>query len=145
MEPTLKPNYWLVKTEPDAFSWQQLVKDGKTVWDGVRNYQARNNLQAMQVGDLVLVYHSIQGMEIVGIARVTREAYPDPSAGDDSRWVCTELVPVYPLNKSVSLKTLKATPALQDMLLIKQGRLSVMPVSALHFHLILQQAETPHP
>ncbi|MBX3102785.1 MAG: EVE domain-containing protein [Bacteroidetes bacterium] len=137
--------YWLVKTEPEAFSWQQLVKDGKTAWDGVRNYLARNHLQAMQQGDLVLVYHSNTGKEIVGIARVIRTAYPDASAGDDPRWVCVDLAPVCALKQPVILKQMKEIPALHDLMLIRQGRLSVMPVSELHFHLILQLAETPHP
>lgn len=136
--------YWLVKTEPETFSWQQLLADGRTAWDGVRNYQARNNLQAMQQGNLVLVYHSISGKELVGIARVARTAYPDPTA-DDPRWVCVDLVPVLSLTKPVTLAQLKAMPAMLDLSLIKQGRLSVMPVTDVHFHLILELAETPHP
>src|SRR6185436_2307528 len=102
-------NYWLVKSEPDAYSWDMLVKDGKTFWNGVRNYQARNNLKEMKKGDLVFFYHSNEGKDIVGIAKVVKEAYQDPTT-DDARWVVVDLAPEKPLKKSVTLETVKADP-----------------------------------
>ncbi|NRB63653.1 MAG: EVE domain-containing protein [Saprospiraceae bacterium] len=133
--------YWLVKSEPDDYSFDQLRQDGRTAWDGIRNYQARNYLRDMALGDLVLYYHSRTGLEIVGVARVVRVAYPDPTAtkGD---WSVVDLVPVKPLTTSVSLKTIKSIPALAEIQLVKNSRLSVMPIPKEAFHLILQLGNT---
>ena len=133
--------YWLVKSEPDDYSFDQLRQDGRTAWDGIRNYQARNYLRDMALGDLVLYYHSRTGLEIVGVARVVRVAYPDPTAtkGD---WSVVDLVPVKPLTTSVSLKTIKSIPALAEIQLVKNSRLSVMPIPKQAFHLILQLGNT---
>jgi len=119
--------YWLVKQEPTKYSFEQLVKDGRTVWDGVRNFQARNNLKAMKAGDRVLFYHSVVGTAVVGIAEVVREAYPDPTSADD-RWVVVEIAPVKALRRPVTLEEIKADASLRDIPLIRQSRLSVMPL-----------------
>ena len=119
-------NYWLVKSEPFKFSWDFFVSKGGDMWDGVRNYAARLNLVAMKEGDLVLFYHSNEGLEVVGIAKVAKEHYPDPTA-EDPRWVVVDLVPVEKLPKSVSLKTIKTDPILQNMAMVKLSRLSVVP------------------
>jgi predicted RNA-binding protein with PUA-like domain len=129
--------HWLVKQEPTKYSWAHLVRDGRTYWDGVRNYQARNNLKAMQLGDRVLFYHSVEGQEVVGIAEVAREAYQDPSTTDE-RWVAVDLVPVKPLKKPVTLEAIKATPALKDVPLIRQSRLSVMALDKAAFDAIVK-------
>ena len=126
---TKTKNCWLVKTEPAAYSWEQFVKDGRTAWTGVRNFQARNNLQAMRGGDEVLFYHSVTGKAVVGVAKVAREAYPDPTTTEDG-WVCVDLAPVKPLKSPVTLDQIKATPALKDIALLRQSRLSVMGLSA---------------
>jgi predicted RNA-binding protein with PUA-like domain len=133
-------NYWLVKSEPFKYSWQQFNKDKKTFWDGVRNYQARNNLRSMQKGDQVFFYHSNEGMEIVGIAQVIREAYPDPTI-DDDRWVAVDLKPVKALKAPVGLAQMKAEKRLQDLGLIRQGRLSVCPVTEDEWDVILELSE----
>lgn len=125
-------NYWMVKQEPTAYSWEQFVKDGGTAWTGVRNFQARINLRAMRRGDEVLYYHSVVGKEVVGIAKVAREAYPDPTA-DEEGWVCVDLAPVRALKAPVALATIKAIPALKDIKLLRQSRLSVMPLTAEEF------------
>jgi predicted RNA-binding protein with PUA-like domain len=130
--------YWLVKTEPDAFSWQDMVTQKKAVWDGVRNYTARNHLKTMQIDDLVLIYHSVVGKEVVGFGRIVTTAYPDPTT-DDERWVAVEIVPVTALPTPVTLADIKAEPALADLPLIRQSRLSVMPVDESAFKLILQK------
>ncbi|MES2731646.1 MAG: EVE domain-containing protein [Bacteroidota bacterium] len=130
-------NYWLVKSEPIKYSWSTFEKDGRTFWDGVRNFQARNNLRAMQPEDLVLFYHSNDGKEVVGVAKVAKEAYPDPSA-DDTQWVMVDLVPVQKLDKSVSLTQIKAEPRLQQIALLRQSRLSVMPLKCEEFDVILE-------
>jgi predicted RNA-binding protein with PUA-like domain len=130
-------NYWLVKSEPVKYAWDQFVKDGKTFWDGVRNYQARNNLQAMKKGDLVLYYHSNEGMEVVGIAKVMKEHYPDPTI-DDPRWVVVDLAPYKALKKPVSLAQMKQDPMLANIGLIRQGRLSVMPLKSEEFDRIVE-------
>jgi predicted RNA-binding protein with PUA-like domain len=127
--------YWLVKSEPGAYSWEQFVKDGGTAWTGVRNFQARKNLQAMHRGDEVLFYHSVVGKAVVGIARVAREAYPDPTA-DMEGWVCVDLAPVRALKAPVTLDHIKATPALANIALLRQSRLSVMPLTPLEFRTI---------
>ena len=130
--------YWLVKSEPHKYSWDDLQKDGGTYWDGVRNYQARNNLRAMQVGDLVLYYHSNEGLAVVGVARVTQEAYPDPTTADD-RWSVVDIEPVETLTAPITLSEMKQYKQLQDMALIKQSRLSVMPVMKKEFDLIIKK------
>ena len=119
--------HWLVKSEPFKYSWEKFNKDGRTFWDGVRNYQARNNLREMKEGDLVLFYHSNEGKEIVGIAKVVKEAYQDPTT-DDTNWVVVDLAPVEALKTPVTLEQIKADPKLQDIGLVRQGRLSVMGV-----------------
>ncbi len=133
--------YWLVKSEPDVYSYQQLMTDGRTRWDGVRNYQARNNLRAMREGDLCLYYHSNIGLEVVGVARVLREHYPDPTA-EKGDWSAVDLGPVQLLNRSVTLVEIKAHPALQNFGLVRTSRLSVMPASPDDFALILALSET---
>jgi predicted RNA-binding protein with PUA-like domain len=118
----------MVKSEPAAYSWERFTKEGRAAWTGVRNFQARNNLRAMKQGDPVLFYHSVTGKEVVGIAKVAREAYPDPTA-DEAGWDCVDLVPVKPLKKPVPLEAIKAMPVLQEIPLLRQSRLSVMPLS----------------
>ena len=130
-------NYWLVKSEPGAFSWQDLLKDKKTLWDGVRNYQARNNLKAMKLGDLVLFYHSVNEKQVMGICKVTKEHFPDPTT-DDDRWVVVELVPESELRMPVTLEAIKANPKLESIALIKQSRLSVMPLTRDEFDTIVE-------
>lgn len=129
-------NYFLVKSEPFKYSWEQFLKDKQTFWDGVRNYQARNNLQAMKKGDLVLFYHSNEGKEVVGIAKVVKEAYQDPTTNDE-RWVVVDLAPFETLKKPVTLETIKADPQLQNIALVRQGRLSVMPLAREEFDRII--------
>ena len=131
-------NFWLVKSEPFKYSWDDLVKDGRTYWDGVRNYQARNNLRAMKNEDLVLYYHSNKGLEIVGVAKVVRESYQDPTTNDD-RWVVVDLEPVCALNCPVSLSQIKSNKQLKDIALIKQSRLSVMPVTKTEYDIIIKE------
>ena len=129
--------YWLVKSEPAAFSWERLVREGRAMWDGVRNYQARNNLKLMKKGDQVLFYHSNEGLEIVGLAQVAREFYPDPTAKDDPRWVVVDLVPIRPLKRPIGLQAIKKERGLKNMMLVRQSRLSVMPVTEFEFSEIL--------
>jgi predicted RNA-binding protein with PUA-like domain len=129
-------NYWLVKSEPDAYSWDRFLKEGKVDWDGVRNYQARNNLKEMKKGDQVLFYHSVSSREVVGIAEVAREHFPDPTTKGD-RWVAVELVPVKALKKSVNLTLIKQDERLENIALIKQSRLSVMPLKDFEFDAIV--------
>jgi predicted RNA-binding protein with PUA-like domain len=136
--------YWLIKSEPDVYPYAQLVKDGKTVWDGVRNFQARNNLRAMKEGDLVFFYHSNVGKEIVGVARVVREAYPDPKANGED-WAAVDVGPAFPMTKPVTLETIKKDAKLAGFQLITHSRLSVVPVSAPHFDHILALGETKKP
>ncbi|WP_293312300.1 EVE domain-containing protein [Pedobacter sp. UBA5917] len=130
-------NHWLVKSEPFKYSWEKFNQDGRTFWDGVRNYQARNNLKAMKEGDLVLFYHSNEGKNVVGIAKVVREFYQDPTT-DDANWVVVDLSPVESLKNPVSLEQIKAEPSLVDISLVRQGRLSVMPLKAEEFDKILE-------
>ena len=134
--------YWLVKSEPDQYSWDDLVKDGSTYWDGVRNYQARNNLREMKVGDYALYYHSNEGKEVVGIAKVTRSAYPDPTT-DDDRWVVVDVTPVKPLKVPVTLARIKADPALAHIPLVTHSRLSVMPLEKSDFERIVELGKKP--
>ena len=133
--------FWLVKQEPSKYSWEQFAKDKTTYWDGVRNYQARNNLKAMKRGDLVFFYHSVVGTEIKGIAQITREHYPDPTS-EDPGWVVVDLKPIKAMNSPVSLAQIKSNPRLFKMALIKQSRLSVMPVTETEFKIILRMGKT---
>jgi predicted RNA-binding protein with PUA-like domain len=130
--------YWLVKQEPTQYSFDQLVADGGTMWDGVRNFQARNNLQAMRRGDRVLFYHSVVGTAVVGICEVTREAYPDPTAKEGS-WVAVDLAPVRTLKRPVTLEEIKADRALRNVPLVRQSRLSVMPIEKTAFDAIVKR------
>lgn len=133
--------YWLMKSEPSKYSFAQLTRDGHTMWDGVRNFEARNNMRAMKAGDLVLFYHSSEGKEIVGLARIKRDAYPDPTApGED--WSVVDVEPLAPLKAHVSLEAVRSDPALAEIALLKRSRLSVVPVSKDHFDRILKMAKT---
>jgi len=134
-------NYWMVKSEPFKYSWEQFAQDRQAVWDGVRNYQARNNLRAMQKGDLVLFYHSNEGLCVVGIAKVFKTAYQDPTT-DDTNWLAVTLKPFKKLKTPVELKTMKADRKLSNLALIKQGRLSVSPVTEDEFNRILEISES---
>ncbi len=134
-------NYWLVKSEPEDYSFEDLQEDGKAMWDGVRNYAARNNLRKMTKGDLVLFYHSRQGLEVVGIARVCRENYPDPTEERED-WSVVDIEPVKPLQQPVTLKAIKAEPELAEIALVKNSRLSVMPIPEEAFAKILEMGET---
>jgi len=125
-------NHWLVKSEPDAFSWDQQVANGVEPWTGVRNHTAKLNLKAMQVGDLAFFYHSNIGKQVVGVVEVVRAAYPDPTA-DSGDWVSVDMKAVRPFPRPVTLADIKADPELADMALIRQSRLSVMPVSKAHW------------
>jgi predicted RNA-binding protein with PUA-like domain len=131
---------WLVKQEPEVYSFADLERDGQTVWDGVRNFQARNNLRLMRRGDRVLVYHSVEAKEVVGIAEVTREAFPDPTA-EEGDWSAVELRPVRRLARPISLAQIKADPALAEIALIRQSRLSVMPLEPDAYDRILALAK----
>ncbi len=131
-------NHWLLKTEPSTYSFDQLLQDGKTNWNGVRNFQARNNLRLVEKGDLCLVYHSGDVKAVVGVARVARAGYPDPDPKKKGEWVQVDLEPVQGLNAPVSLTTIKSTASLQALPLIKHSRLSVMPVTPEHFKTILK-------
>jgi len=130
-------NYWLVKSEPFKYSWTKFNEDKRTFWDGVRNYQARNNLKGMKEGDLVLFYHSNEGMCVVGIAKVVREFYQDPTT-DDTNWVVVDLAPVETLKNPVTLSQINGDEYLKDISLVRQGRLSVMPLKAAEFDRILE-------
>lgn len=129
--------HWLVKSEPHKYSWEKFNQDGRTFWDGVRNYQARNNLREMQEGDLVLFYHSNEGKEVVGIAKVVKEAYQDPTT-EDTNWVVVDLSPVETLKKPVTLEQIKADEPLKNIGLVRQGRLSVISLKAEEFDRILE-------
>ncbi len=135
---------WLVKQEPEAYSWDKFVSDGGTAWTGVRNFQARNNLRAMKKGDVVLYYHSVEGKEVVGIAKVAKEAYPDPTA-EEGDWVCVDLVPVKPLQSPVTLDVVKMDKSLQGIPLVKSSRLSVQPVTSAQLQRILKLGQTTPP
>lgn len=134
-------NYWLIKSEPFKYSWEQFSKDKKCVWDGVRNYAARNNLKAMKKGDLALFYHSNEGMEIVGIAKVVKEFYQDPTT-TETAWVAVDFTPFKALKKSVSLAQIKADKLLENMDLVRLARLSVGTVKEFEFDRILALSET---
>jgi predicted RNA-binding protein with PUA-like domain len=130
-------SFWLVKQEPSAYSWSDFVKDGNTSWTGVRNYTARNNLRKMGKGDEVFFYHSVEDKAVIGIARVIRTAYRDTTAKEGD-WSAVDLAPIKALRRSVTLEQIKATPALKNIGLVRQGRLSVMPLTAMEFRLILK-------
>lgn len=130
-------NHWLVKQEPDTYSWDDFVADGRTTWDGVRNFQARNNLRSMKRGDLVLFYASGEPKSVIGVARVSREGFPDPTAKEGG-WIAVELEPVAPLKTPVSLATVKSTPALKNVALVRNSRLSVQPLSEEHYEAIVK-------
>lgn len=127
--------YFLVKSEPETYSWSQLVKDGRTMWEGVRNFAARKNLRAMQNGDFVLFYHSGDDKAVVGVSKVVKEAYQDPTTKED--WSVVDLVPVKALKKPVTLSSIKSEKKLQNIYLVRQGRLSVMPLEKEEFELIV--------
>ena len=131
--------YWLVKSEPFKYSWDQFVADKKTFWDGVRNYGARNNLKAMKKGDEVLFYHSNEGVELVGIAKVVKEFYQDPTT-EETAWVVVDLKPIKKLKHPVTLKQVKATQGLQEMDLVRLGRLSVQSVKDFEWEIIMEMA-----
>jgi predicted RNA-binding protein with PUA-like domain len=135
---TITMNFWLVKSEPDAYSYDELVKDGKTDWTGVRNFMARNNLKAMKKGDKVLYYHSVTEKAVVGLSKVSKEFFPDPT---DEQWVAVELEPVKKFKKPVTLAEIKAQPDLANMYLVRQGRLSVTPLTKNEFDLIVDMAK----
>jgi predicted RNA-binding protein with PUA-like domain len=134
-------NYWLVKSEPHKYSWEKFNQDGRTFWDGVRNYQARNNLRDMKEGDLVLFYHSNEGKEVVGIAKIAKESYQDPTTTDPN-WLVVDLVPFQTLKKSVTLEQIKAEPSLKDIHLVRQGRLSVISLKREEFDKILEMSNS---
>ena len=135
-------NYWLIKSEPFKYSWDQFVEDKITYWDGVRNYLARNHLRAMKKGDKLFFYHSNEGLEIVGIAKVVKEAYQDPTTLEPA-WVVVDVAPVKKLKKPVTLAQIKATESLQEMSLIKSMRLSVQPVREEEWEIILKMSTAP--
>jgi predicted RNA-binding protein with PUA-like domain len=132
--------YWLIKSEPFKYSWGRLVADGQTHWDGVRNFEARNNLRAMRVGDRALFYHSNEGREVVGVARVVRSAYADPTSADD--WSVVDVAPLEPLAAPVTLETIKADATLAQMALVRRSRLSVAPVEPAEFARVLELGRT---
>lgn len=130
-------NYWLLKTEPETFSWDNLVEQKTAMWDGVRNYQARNNLRKMKKGDIALFYHSVKNPGIVGIAEIVKEHYPDPIAKEGD-WSVVDVKPVRKLEQVITLQEIKAYPALKDMVLVKSSRLSVQPVTKEEFEIIIK-------
>lgn len=130
-------NYWLVKSEPAAYSWDRFVREKRSMWEGVRNYQARNYLKQMKKGDLVLFYHSVTGKQVIGIAIVEKEHYPDPTASDD-RWVVVDMVPQQPLKNPVTLNSIKSDQRLAQIPLLRQSRLSVMPLKREEFDVIVE-------
>ena len=132
-------NHWLVKVEPDAYSWSTFVKEGRTAWTGVRNFQARNNLRAMKRGDLACYYHTGEEKQVVGLARVDKEAYADPTA-DEGDWSCVDLVPVKPLAKPVPLAAVKADAVLKEIPLARNPRLSVSPLTKVQFERLMKMA-----
>ncbi|MBW2274545.1 MAG: EVE domain-containing protein [Deltaproteobacteria bacterium] len=136
--------HWLVKSEPNKYAWEQLVADGSTYWDGVRNYEARNNLRDMKKGDLALFYHSNIGKEVVGVARVIGEHYPDPTT-DDDRWCVVDFEPVVELKQPIDLAQIKADQELAEMALVKRSRLSVVPVTRAEFQHVLKLGKTKLP
>lgn len=134
-------NYWLAKSEPESYSWAQLVKDGKAAWTGVRNFQARNNLRAMKRGDAVFFYHSVTDKAVVGVTTVVKEAYTDATA-EEGDWSCVDLAPLKALAQPVTLATVKSDRVLRESLLVKQSRISVVPVTELQAKRLLELAQT---
>jgi len=132
--------HWLIKSEPSKYSWDKFVEDKQTFWDGVRNYTARNNLKAMKKGDEVFFYHSNEGLEIVGIAKVVKEAYQDPTT-EDTNWVVVDFKPVRKMKKPVSLATIKADKRLANIALVRLGRLSVAPITDEEWNVIMELGE----
>jgi len=139
--PKAVPQHFLIKSEPGKYSWAQLERDKRTAWDGVRNFEARNTLRSMKVGDLCLFYHSNDGKDVVGVAKVLKEAYPDPTAPDED-WAAVDVGPVKSMKAPVPLEVIKSDPELADIALLKRSRLSVVPVSKQHFDYILQLGRT---
>jgi predicted RNA-binding protein with PUA-like domain len=137
-------NFWLVKQEPSKYNWDQFIADKETYWDGVRNYQARNNLKKMRKGDLVFFYHSVVGKEIKGVAKVSKESYSDPTS-DNPNWVVVNLKPYKALSITVTLADIKSQPKLSNLALIKQSRLSVIPLTKSEFEFILKMGNTKLP
>lgn len=136
--------HWLMKSEPSKYSYAQLVRDGETRWDGVRNYEARNNMRAMKAGDLALFYHSNEGKAVVGVARIKREAYPDPTAPEED-WSVVDVEPVVNVKAPVTLEAIRGEPDLAEIQLLKRSRLSVVPISREHFDRILKMGKTKQP
>ena len=136
------PAHWLIKSEPFKYPFSQLLKEGRTAWDGVRNVEARNHLRAMNVGDVALYYHSTEGKEVVGIARVVKAAYPDPNAEPGEDWSAVDVEPICPLARAVSLAAIKANPKLKEIKLVKRSRLSVVPVTPAEFREVLAMGKT---
>ncbi len=134
-------NYWLAKSEPESYSWAQFVKDGKTAWTGVRNFQARNNLRAMKKGDAVFFYHSVTDKQVVGVAKVVKEAYPDATA-EEGDWSCVDLAPLKVLTQAVTLEAVKNDKVLKETLLVKQSRISVVPLTEPQAKRFLELAQT---
>ncbi|HEY3932292.1 MAG TPA: EVE domain-containing protein [Verrucomicrobiae bacterium] len=134
-------NYWLVKSEPEAYSWSQFMKDGKTAWTGVRNFAARNHLRAMKKGDAIFFYHSGEQKSVIGLARMEKEFYPDPTA-EEGDWSCVDLKAEKSLAKPMTLAQIKSDKILREMVLVKQSRLSVSPLTKAQFERLLQLAET---
>jgi len=134
-------NHWLIKSEPFKYSWEQMLSDKRTFWDGVRNYQARNNLREMKEGDLCFFYHSNEGKEIVGIVKIVKEHYQDPTT-EDTNWVVVDVAPFETLKKTVTLEQIKNDKRLANIGLVKQGRLSVMKLTQYEFDIILELSET---
>ena len=132
-------SYWLAKSDPDTYGWPELVRDGKTSWDGVRNFTARNNIRAMKPGDLVLFYHSGKEKSVVGAMKVLSEAHPDTTSEED--WSAVDVAPAWALKSPVPLSKIKAEPALRNMQLVRLGRLSVMPVEKKEFDIIVSMGE----
>jgi len=137
----MSKQFWLLKSEPGEYSFEDLIRDGSTVWDGVRNYQARNNLAKMTVGDQVLIYHSVNQKQVVGLAVVSQSCYPDPTDNPKESWLVVNLQPVRPLEQPVTLAQIKADPQLADIPLVRQSRLSVMPLDLKDFERILALAK----
>lgn len=133
-------NYWLIKSEPGTYSWSDLERDKKTLWDGVRNYQARNNLKAMEVGDLCLYYHSVNEKQVVGVAKVVKAFYPDPTAKEGD-WVVVDVAPQQKLKSPVTLAQVKGEERLSEMVLVRNSRLSVQPVKKEEFDIILAMGQ----
>ncbi len=140
----MKPRFYLVKSEPFKYAFPTLCEQGRTMWDGVRNFEARNNLRAMQVGDLLLFYHSNEGKAVVGVAKVVRAAYPDPTAPDED-WSVVDVAPVCELSAPVTLQMIRDEPRLSEMALLRRSRLSVVPVTAEEFAVVLELGKTQLP